>query len=83
MDTQGTHRGGPRPRGGWPNCAKPEVKPGRKIRKARERRDARIADMKNKSKGFDSDYGDGKRVWVRTVSGKVKCHRLPGSLQCR
>ena len=60
-----------------------EVKPGRKARKMRERLESRREKALSKSGGFDSDYGDGKRIWVRTMSGKVKCHRLPGSRKCR
>jgi hypothetical protein len=67
VTTEGTHLGIRRPREGWPNTSDPEVKPGRKIRKSRERLKARQAD-------FDATMAKSKYA---------AAYKRPGSLKCR
>lgn len=64
----GTHQQRQRPREGWPNVKAPEVHPGRKIRKARERLAARIKDWESRG--------------GRNNESKHKHHK-PGSLKCK
>lgn len=68
--TQGTHEGRQRSRDGWPNVKAPEVHPGRKIRKARERLAKRIEEHEETlARKKTSKYAGG--------------YRKPGSLKCR
>lgn len=67
VEPQGTHLQNARPRGGWPNTADPEVKPGRKIRKARERLARRIESFDNTMRGQRSQGA----------------YHRPGSLKCK
>lgn len=46
-------------------------------RKLQARRDA----LKTEGNPNISEYGDGKRIWVRAGSNKIVCMRRPGSRQ--
>lgn len=66
---QGTHGGKRRPVGGWSNVKDPEVKPGKKIRRARKKLEGRIAAWEDLQKMSKSHHMGG--------------FHKPGSLQCK
>lgn len=54
-----------------------------KQRNADEKLRRRLDAVKTEGNANLTEYGDGKRVWVRSGSNKIVCYRRPGSRQRR